>query len=302
MLVIYLILLILALPGIVALGTCLSSAGINLGHGQLHKAAAHTGLSLAQVFLRTLASSCLGSAYSLLTSLIPAQKGLHSADPGENTNRQPILLVHGLYHNRWAWLFYRHWLPKAGFPNLYTWSYPSFGRDFHSLSHELAQEVTELAHTHPAHQVICIGHSLGGLLIKSVINTPETANHISLAVTLGTPHRGSVLASAAVGKLGRSLRYNGDLVRSLADRDKCSTTTKVSIFAPLDNMVAPACALHPQNPGWKEVQTPPVGHISLLFHRPTAKQVLACISEHAGPFSGPEQTSLPPSIHRSQGK
>ena len=46
---------------------------------------------------------------------------------------------------------------------------------------------------------------------------------------------------------------------------------KVNIHAPLDNMVAPVSALQPVEAGWQEILTPPMGHVSILFHRPTAK-------------------------------
>ena len=54
--------------------------------------------------------------------------------------------------------------------------------------------------------MVLIGHSLGGLLIKSVLNHPDLADHIGLVITLATPHQGSVLAGLAMGRLGRSLK------------------------------------------------------------------------------------------------
>ena len=265
--------LVLILGSLIPLAGCLVSLGINIRYGQLRHAISRAGKSYISLVLRTMASSFLGFIFSLFTSLLPTKHGLYPA-PGSHPDPRPIVVcIHGLYHNRRAWFFYRRWLRQAGFSSCFTWSYPSFGPDFHALSRDLTRDLRRLAQTHPQGTIVLIGHSLGGLLIKSVLDHTDIAGRVGLVVSLATPHQGSVLAGLALGRLGRSLKYGSDLVCSLAKPYSRLGLAKVNIHSPLDNMVAPVSALQPSEAGWKEVLTPPVAHVSLLFHRPTARLV-----------------------------
>lgn len=264
--------LFLILGALIPLAGCLASAAINIRYGQLRLAASRAGKSYIFLILRTMVSSFPGFIFSFVTSLLPAGHGLHST-PGSHPDQRLIVCIHGLYHNRRAWFFYRRWLRQAGFSNFFTWSYPSFGPDFHALSRDLTRDLRRLAQTHPQGTIVLIGHSMGGLLIKSTLHHPDISERIGLVVSLATPHQGSVLAGLALGKLGRSLQYGSDLVCSQAQPDSRLGPVKVNIHSPLDNMVAPASALQPLEAGWKEILTPPLGHVSLLFHRPTARLV-----------------------------
>ena len=270
--------LILGTAGISALTTCLASLIVNIRYRQLGKAAFLAQTPITFLVLRTLASSFLGAAYALLTFCPCAGHGLRPK-PRHAPSQPPVVCIHGLYQNRRAWFFYQRWLRRAGFSNLYTWSYPSFGQDFDALSRALHRDLQELAQNSPERRIILIGHSLGGLLIKSVLTDPEAAEGIGLVVTLGTPHQGSVLAGLAVGRLGRSLQFKASLVTSLARLSQPSGPAKVSIYPPLDNMVAPISGLRPVESGWQEIQTPPLGHISLLLHRQTARRVAMLAAE-----------------------
>ena len=267
--------LALILGALLPLAGCLASVAVNIRYGQMRDAVSRAGTSSFVLILRTMASSLLGFIFSLLTCLLPSGHGLnpapgsHSADPGQRS----IVCIHGLYHNRRAWVFYRRWLGLAGSTQLYTWSYPSFGRDFQALSRDLTRDLRRLARYYPKARMVLIGHSLGGLLIKSALNHPDLADRIELVITLATPHQGSVLAGLALGRLGRSLKYGQKLVSDPAQPASRPGPVKVNIHAPLDNMVAPASALQPVEPGWHEVLTPPLGHVSILFHRRTAKLI-----------------------------
>ena len=46
-------------------------------------------------------------------------------------------MVHGLYHNRTAWLIMKRRLRKAGYTNLHTYQYNSFTRDFEPAGAQL---------------------------------------------------------------------------------------------------------------------------------------------------------------------
>jgi pimeloyl-ACP methyl ester carboxylesterase len=270
--------LILILAGSIALLSCMAAVLVNVRLRQLPTAVSQAGIPAVSLVLRTLFSSFLGSIYALLTSVFNfPQQGLHP-ESESGPDRQIIVLIHGLYHNRKAWILYSRWLRKAGFHNIYTWSYFSFGRDFKTLSQDLIQDLHHLANTHPEGRIVLIGHSLGGLLIKSVLTDPVASERIGLVITLGTPHQGTVLAQLALGRLGQSLQFGSEFVHSLAEDNANPSINKVSIYPPLDTMVAPIQGLRPIESGWTEILTPPVAHISLLFHRPTARRIKELIA------------------------
>lgn len=272
-LVVLLGVLTLILAGAIALLSCMAAVLANIRYGQLPAAVSQSGIPVVPLVLRTLFSSFLGSIYALCTNFFHfPQQGLR-LESESGPSRQIIVLIHGLYHNRKAWGLYSRWLRKTGFSPIYTWSYFSFGRDYNMLSQALLRDLHHLATTYPEGRIVLIGHSLGGLLIKSALTDPVASERIGLIITLGTPHQGSVLAQVALGRLGRSLQFGSEFVHSLAQDKANPNTAKVSIYPPLDNMVAPIQGLRPIESGWTEILTSPVGHISLLFHRPTARRV-----------------------------
>jgi len=267
----------LILAGAIALLSCMAAVLVNICFGQLPAAVSLSGIPVVSLVLRTLFSSFLGSTYALCTSFFHfPQQGLR-LESESGPARQVIVLIHGLYHNRKAWWLYSRWLRKARSP-IYTWSYFSFGRDYNMLSQALIRDLHYLATIHPEGRIVLIGHSLGGLLIKSALTDPVAAERIGLIITLGTPHQGSVLARLALARLGQNLQFGSEFVHSLAEDRANPNTAKVSIYPPLDNMVAPIQGLRPIESGWTEIVIPPVGHISLLFHRPTARRVKELIA------------------------
>jgi triacylglycerol lipase len=188
----------------------------------------------------------------------------------------PVLLVHGLYHNASAWVLYRWWLKRAGFTNVYAMSYNSLKYSFDDLAQRLDQWVAEVMANHPPEQkAFMIGHSLGGLLIRAHLTKPEAAQKIAAIATLGTPHCGSKLAALGIGKLAQSLIYHGALSRRLEQAPQPAGVARLALASPVDNLVLPQDALVTTQPGWIQEETPPVSHVAMLFHRPTARRVLA---------------------------
>jgi triacylglycerol lipase len=197
-----------------------------------------------------------------------------------DSSRPPVFLIHGLYHNASAWILYRWWLRRAGFTNVYAWSYNSLNYSFEELTQRLDGWVAELMNERfPRRQAIMIGHSLGGLLIRAHSIDPEAARRILAIVTLGTPQRGSKLAVLGVGRLAHSLLYQGPLIRRLEQATPPDAVTRLAFTSPVDNMVLPQAALISSQPGWTQMATAPVSHVAMLYHWPTAQRLLATLEE-----------------------
>jgi triacylglycerol esterase/lipase EstA (alpha/beta hydrolase family) len=194
-------------------------------------------------------------------------------DPGP-----PVLFVHGVFHTASAWLCFARWFRRAGHESLYVWTYASFRTDFEVLLEELAARARTVQVNHPGHKVVLVGHSLGGLLIRALLNRPEAADLAACAVTLGAPHQGSVLAGLGFSALARGLKYRGPLIKRLEAAQVPPPVPALSIYSPVDNMVIPPEGARIRCPGWMELETHPVSHVWLLYHKPAADAALSFIA------------------------
>lgn len=236
---------------------------------------------------RVLLGAILSSAVSMLVVVVcfPLQFWKTLWRPPQQPKREspPVFLVHGLYHNASAWVLYRWWLKRAGFANVYCWSYNSFGPSFDQIVkgyHEWVQEIMD-RHYPAGQQAMMIGHSLGGLIIRAFLAGSASAQQVPAIVTLGTPHQGSKLAALGFSRLARSLIYQGALVQDLEQSVLPEEVKRLAVLSPTDNMVLPPEALRSAQDGWQYLETSPISHVALLYHWPTAKKVL----EYLEPFS-----------------
>jgi triacylglycerol esterase/lipase EstA (alpha/beta hydrolase family) len=199
-------------------------------------------------------------------------------EPRPGAPGPPVLFVHGLFHTASAWLSFARWFRRAERQSLYVWTYASFSTDFDCLLERLEARVREVQERHPGHKVVLVGHSLGGLLIRALLNRPEARDLAACAVTLGAPHQGSVLAGLGFSALARSLAYRGPLIKRIEAAQAPPPVPALSIYSPVDNMVIPPEGTRIRVPGWLELETQPVSHVWLLYHRPTAEAALSFIA------------------------
>ncbi|AGW14592.1 esterase/lipase family protein [Megalodesulfovibrio gigas] len=263
---------------------------VNTGHAGF--LATRWRLSLPQAMVRLLLSSIRSHvlAYGLYPlGLFPA---LHRTE-GES-ERPPVLFVHGLYHNASAWLLFRRWLARDGFTRTKALHYWSFGTDYFTILEKLARAVDALRAAHPGEPVVLVGHSLGGLLIRGYLSSPHCMDgetcKVAAAVTLGAPHGGSRLAALGIGRLARSLLYHGPLIRVLEARDQPPACPVLALTTPLDNFVLPADGSDIALPGWTLEAGAPVCHVGMIHHEPTARRTAQFL---AGAVSSLPATSLP---------
>jgi triacylglycerol lipase len=231
---------------------------------------------VARILLRSILSSVVGQLMVLFFLPLQLWRALWHPSQAPNQNLQPVFIVHGLYHNASAWVLYRWWLKKAGYADIYCWYYSSFKGSFDQIVNNFNQWVQEIiAERHPGQQAIMIGHSLGGLIIRAHINNPEAARQVTAVVTLGTPHQGSKLAALGLGRLAQSLVYRGILSQRLEQTAPPKDVKRLAVVSPTDNMVLPPPdAWRSVQDGWEYLETPPLCHVALLYHWPTARKVL----------------------------
>jgi predicted alpha/beta hydrolase family esterase len=191
----------------------------------------------------------------------------------------PVLFVHGLFHNASAWVFYRLWFKKAGFTNVYAWTFNTYKYSFPELVGQFKAWVQEVARHYPEKEFILVGHSLGGLLVRAYVEGAGEKEKVKGVVTLGTPHKGSKLAALGMGKLAQSLVYRGPLIQWLGQETSPSQVPCLAIYSPVDNMVFPHESLHPPHAHWSHQLSSPISHVTMLYHKKTARQALEFLKD-----------------------
>jgi triacylglycerol esterase/lipase EstA (alpha/beta hydrolase family) len=259
------VVVLLAPPALMA-GMALAE---NLRAGQLAQVRRLCGGRLAP----SLARALVNATWSLWLTALALPLGRFLGPKSEHVEQTPVILVHGLYHNPAAWLVFGTRLATHGLTHQRSYAYSSFGPGFAEIVQGLAQTIREVAETAPAGRVLLVGHSLGGLVIRAACAEPEIASLVAGVVTLGAPHRGSTLANLAIGRLGRALIPEGEVLTHLQGLPVCRARA-LSLSTPTDSMVLPlACAFLEEREkaaGWREACVAPMSHVGLLYDAKTA--------------------------------
>ena len=185
-------------------------------------------------------------------------------EPEPRPGMRPVILVHGLYHNRATWLVFRRRLKKSGYSDVHTFQYNSWTADFDEVVAGMKRKLDSVLGADPARQAVLVGHSLGGLVIRAAAADPAYGARIAGIATLGAPHGGSELAAMGLGRLARGLTPDGAairFIRTIKDAD----CPKLSVHTLTDDIVFPLDKLQPTQPGWNIQICPGETHISLLF-------------------------------------
>ena len=222
-------------------------------------------------------------SFLLTIALYPTSfwRKLWQPDFAPGCSLPPIILIHGCYHNVSAWTLYRRWLKAAGFADITIMGYSSWKQTFQQLVKSLEQVLDEVCERFPEKPPILIGHSLGGLLSRALVQSVGNSAKIGGVITLGAPHQGSKLAALGLGKLAKSIIYRGPLIEELEKGEAEPGTPCVALYSPVDNMVLPNHALQTTGTGWIHQETSPISHVAMLYHRQTAELVIEYLKSMA---------------------
>jgi pimeloyl-ACP methyl ester carboxylesterase len=132
-------------------------------------------------------------------------------DP-EAPHPTPVILVHGIFGDPTNFLALRKALVERGIRNVYTFSYlPQL--DYPGLAARLAETIETICAETGAAQVDVVGHSLGGLVARYLVETRDRSR-VRRLVTLGSPFLGARRAAQELAIFGAH-----DLVISAPDAD-----------------------------------------------------------------------------------
>ena len=188
--------------------------------------------------------SALGAAaLSLPLRLVVSRESFDPVAP----HRTPVVLVHGFFGDPTNFLLLRSYLATSGIRNFTTFAYPP-RIDYQRLAARLGREITSLCLATGATEVDIVGHSLGGLVGRYLVEMwPEMP--VRRLVTLGAPYFASPLPA-----------------------QELSVFAAHDPFIPLPHPVYGPHAAHVAGGGGVAV-IPDCGHWGLLYHRAVLQEV-----------------------------
>jgi hypothetical protein len=184
--------------------------------------------------------------------------------------RPALLLIAGFMCNRAAW---RPLLDSGVLRefNVATVDLePIFG-DIDEYAEVVHQAVERLRAATGAARVLLVGHSMGGLAARVYLRKFGDA-HVARVLTLGSPHRGTILGRLGYGRNARQMATGSRFLRQLEHDDHGRWPRFTTVATRDDNLVIPRSS--PLLPGSRQTALDGVGHLALI-EDPRAWQVIA---------------------------
>ena len=198
-----------------------------------------------------------------LEGMPPAQRGLLVGDIVAAGT--PIILVHGFIDNRSIFTVLRRGLRRRGFGSTYALNYSPLTDDITTVASRLGRLVDDVRVETGHDQVHVIGHSLGGLVGRYLVQCLGGDEGVHTLVTLGTPHAGTRAAHLVPHPIARQMRPGGDLIAELAEPAPGCRTRMLAVWSDLDQLVIPQSHARIDHPDLRarNLFVPGVGHMSL---------------------------------------
>jgi triacylglycerol lipase len=174
----------------------------------------------------------------------------------------------------------RRALKRRGFAQVCTWNYSPLQRDVESAAAALGRHIERICQESGHDRVHVVGHSLGGLVARYLVQRLGGDARVESLVTLGTPHAGSRWAHVLPTPLVRQLRPGSPLMRELAEPTPGCRTRITAVYSDLDQVVVPSAAGRCDHPdlGARNVLVRGIGHMSLPIHRAVVDEVAATLA------------------------
>jgi triacylglycerol lipase len=196
---------------------------------------------------------------------------------GSAVHDAPVILVHGYGHNRSGWFVLERALCDAGFTSVHTLNYSAFGRDgVPELAERLARRVDDVRRLTGADKVHMVGHSLGGILLRWYVQELGGDRVVDTAITIASPHEGTVTALGWVGNAIRDLRPGSAVVRRLAEGARQTPVSWVAMYSNLDLLVQPAVSAQLRSPALAatNIFVKDHGHVAIMSSPKVTRDVV----------------------------
>lgn len=193
-----------------------------------------------------------------------------------------VLLLHGYFCNRGAWIPWLRQLRAAGVPCLAPSLAPPFGRidDWVPAIEAAVSALTEATGRPP----LVVAHSMGGLALRAWLAAqPDAAAadaRLLRVLTIATPHQGTWMARFGQTPNARQMRPGGPWLAALAAREAAAAPERAARFicyyGHADNIVFPATLA--TLAGADNRHLPAVAHVAMVQHPAVMDEVLRLLA------------------------
>ncbi|TRZ66164.1 MAG: alpha/beta fold hydrolase [Rhodocyclaceae bacterium] len=198
------------------------------------------------------------AAFVALSGVQPFERMILGRDAPSKppVDQVPLLLIHGYCCNRGFWWWLKPRLEARGRSVATLTLEPLFG-NIDGYAEQVARRIEGLCRETGADQVMLVGHSMGGLVSRAYLRRYGEVR-VARLVTLGTAHRGSVLARFGIGRNSRQMEPGNAWLRDL----ELSPLLVPCIvgYSTHDNFVMPGAAMLL---GAENHALPGVGHLAM---------------------------------------
>ncbi len=168
------------------------------------------------------------------------REAMHTLDAPQGTEHDiPVVLIHGILHNRSGFFAMRQHLHRAGFHRIHSFNYRTLIQPIEDMAEQLAERVEAILLLTRREKVHIIGHSLGGLVARYYIQALGGDRRVSKCVTMGTPHLGTIAAYAAPVPAALQMRPNSRFLNELNSLPVPARVRWYSFYSRRDVMVTP---------------------------------------------------------------
>jgi triacylglycerol lipase len=194
----------------------------------------------------------------------------------------PVLLVHGIVDNRSIFLHLARVLRRRGHGTVQAVNYSpmtAFTGDVREAARALGEHVERLCAVSGADRVHVIGHSLGGLIARYYVQRLGGDARVDTLVTLGSPHRGSLIAHLLPPtQVPRQLQPGSDLLTELEEPAPDCRTRFLAVWSRMDQLIVPQRNARLDHPDLRvtNVRLDHVGHMAMTID-PEVVHLVACV-------------------------
>jgi triacylglycerol esterase/lipase EstA (alpha/beta hydrolase family) len=191
--------------------------------------------------------------------------------------RRPVVLLHGFAMNRTNWLWVGRRLAQRGVGPLYGATYFS-PQSVRASAQKLKGFVERTLAREDAGRVDIVAHSLGGVVARYYIERLGGARRVGRLVTIGSPHRGTLLGRLGLVPSAHELVAGSPLLDELGQPDPNVEYT--SVWSRADAIVIP-----PESasiaPAGRDQIFDDLGHLSMLL----SPRVIEAVAARLAPIA-----------------
>lgn len=227
------------------------------------------------VFIREVGAYHLLIFFHLLTPLLLPL--LRSRPCGNAHSRRaypwPIIFVPGWggRPSNFFWLASR--IRKRLRAPLWFFSYRSFQWTVEEAAESLEHMIEDIERCHGGLPVVLVGHSMGGLVIRALLERGLDCGRVVGIVTMGSPHRGTKLAYMGITISGRQMSPHSEFITRLRGQEELfSALPRLLVWSPLDAAIVPASSSS-MDDSHNSVMSP-CGHVEMLLSRDVVDHVV----------------------------